>query len=66
MLVGYVVKLSAIVALYMYMYLENKKRDREAIESLDSDSDAVENGMLVSYLPNIPIFRVGRTSFVID
>lgn len=50
MLVGYVVKLTAIVALYLYMYLENKRRDREAVESLDSDSDAVENGMLVSFL----------------
>lgn len=48
MLVGYVVKLTAILALYAYMYLENKKRDREAIENLDSDTDGVENGMLVS------------------
>jgi hypothetical protein len=48
MLVGYVVKLGAIVILYAYMYLENQKRDREAIENLELDDDAVENGMLVS------------------
>ncbi|KAJ5102809.1 hypothetical protein N7532_003338 [Penicillium argentinense] len=46
MLVGYIVKLGAIVVLYAYMYLENKKRDREAVENLESDDDAVENGML--------------------
>lgn len=48
MLVGYIVKLTAILALYLYMYLENKKRDREAVENLESDTDGVENGMLVS------------------
>jgi hypothetical protein len=49
MLVGYIVKLTAILALYLYMYLENKKRDREAVGNLESDADAVENGMLVSF-----------------
>lgn len=47
MLVGYVVKLTAIFTLYLYMYCVNKQRDREAIGNLDSDVDGVENGMLV-------------------
>lgn len=47
MLVGYVVKLVAIVSLYLYMYSVNKRRDREAIANLESDEDGVENGMLV-------------------
>ncbi|KAJ5172376.1 hypothetical protein N7492_004969 [Penicillium capsulatum] len=46
MLVGYVVKLTAIVALYLYMYCVNKRRDREAIDNLESDEDGVERGML--------------------
>ncbi|KAJ5988165.1 MFS general substrate transporter [Penicillium waksmanii] len=46
MLVGYIVKLTAIIALYLYMYLENKKRDREAVDNFESDADGVENGML--------------------
>ncbi|KAI9932314.1 hypothetical protein ASPWEDRAFT_51020 [Aspergillus wentii DTO 134E9] len=44
MLVGYVVKLSMIVALYLYMYTENKRRDREA--GGEAVSDGVEAGML--------------------
>lgn len=48
MLVGYTVKLVSITALYVYMYLENKRRDREA--SADSEDDIVagiERGMMV-------------------
>jgi hypothetical protein len=50
MLVGYVVKLLAIVALYVYMYLENKRRDRVAIDAQEVEAEGVENGMLVSTL----------------
>lgn len=46
MLVGYVVKLTAIFALYVHMHLDNKRRDREALGSEESE-DGVENGMLV-------------------
>ncbi|KAJ5214834.1 major facilitator superfamily domain-containing protein [Penicillium chermesinum] len=46
MLVGYVVKLLCIVSLYLYMYLENKRRDKQALEEGVSEEDAVENGML--------------------
>lgn len=49
MLAGYAVKLVSITTLYVYMYLENKRRDREA--STDSEDDLVtgiERGMLVS------------------
>ncbi|KAJ5809390.1 uncharacterized protein N7503_001608 [Penicillium pulvis] len=46
MLVGYTIKLTAIVALYLYMYFENKRRDRLALESGDSEDDGVEAGML--------------------
>ena len=48
MLVGYVVKLLCIVALYAYMYLENKRRDRQAIDGQEVETDGVESGMLVS------------------
>lgn len=48
MLAGYSVKTVSIVALYLYMYLENKRRDRAAVESHESEGDGVENGMLVS------------------
>ncbi|CAG8921003.1 unnamed protein product [Penicillium salamii] len=46
MLVGYVVKLLCIVALYAYMYLENKRRDRQAIDGQEVEAEGVENGML--------------------
>lgn len=58
MLSGYVVKLLAITVLYAYMYLANKKRDREQQvtgdggENLATDHDAkvrregIERGML--------------------
>ncbi|KAJ1715495.1 MFS transporter [Aspergillus flavus] len=46
MLVGYAVKLVSIIALYLYMYLENKRRDREALGSDGDESDGVEKGML--------------------
>lgn len=48
MLAGYSVKTASIVALYLYMYLENKRRDRAALESQEVEGDGVENGMLVS------------------
>lgn len=48
MLVGYTVKLLAIVALYWYMYSENKRRDRLALETVTSE-DGVEAGMLVCF-----------------
>jgi hypothetical protein len=50
MLAGYAVKLAAIVALYIYMYLENKRRDRETVDGQEVEADGVENGMLVSYV----------------
>jgi hypothetical protein len=49
MLVGYVVKLLCIIALYAYMLLENKRRDRQAIDGQEVEAEGVENGMLVSY-----------------
>ncbi|OAP59785.1 hypothetical protein AYL99_04787 [Fonsecaea erecta] len=49
MLVGYTIKLVAIVVLYVYMFLENKRRDREAAVSgvvdLDEEKEAIERGM---------------------
>lgn len=50
MLVGYAVKLVSITALYIYMYLENKRRDREAATEVSEDpvKDGIEQGMLVS------------------
>jgi hypothetical protein len=50
MLAGYAVKLASIVALYAYMYLENKRRDREAIDGQEVEAEGVENGMLVSFV----------------
>lgn len=44
---GYVVKLTAIAILYAYMYLDNKRRDREAFASGESEDDGIEGGMLV-------------------
>lgn len=49
MLVGYSVKLVSIIALYLYMYFENKRRDRAAMEGLNSTEKGIENGMLVCY-----------------
>ncbi|KAJ6024662.1 MFS general substrate transporter [Penicillium herquei] len=45
MLAGYTIKLVAIVALYLYMYFENKRRDGLALENVNSE-DGVEAGML--------------------
>jgi hypothetical protein len=49
MLVGYCVKLAAIVVLYIYMWAENKRRDREAASSgitgYDEEKEAIERGM---------------------
>ena len=50
MLVGYSVKLVSIIALYLYMYFENKRRDRAAMEGLNTAEEGIENGMLVRYL----------------
>lgn len=51
MLVGYAVKLTAITALYVYMYLENKRRDCAApVEAGDDIKDGIEKGMMVSPL----------------
>lgn len=47
MLVGYAVKLTAIAVLYAYMYLDNKRRDREALGGGESEDDGIEGGMLV-------------------
>jgi hypothetical protein len=49
MLVGYMVKLVSITALYVYMYLENRRRDRMSAEESDRDR-GIENGMLVSFV----------------
>ncbi|KAL2862640.1 putative MFS transporter [Aspergillus lucknowensis] len=46
MLVGYTIKLVSITILYVYMYLENKRRDREALNESDDDASGIENGML--------------------
>ncbi|KAJ5291179.1 MFS general substrate transporter [Penicillium angulare] len=45
MLAGYSVKLTAIVVLYLFMYFENKRRDKLALENVLSE-DGVEAGML--------------------
>jgi ACS family allantoate permease-like MFS transporter len=50
MLVGYIVKLVAVVVLYVYMYTVNKKRDREAaaagvVNDVEEEKQAVERGM---------------------
>lgn len=47
MLGGYVVKLVSITALYVYMYMENQRRDRMSAEESDG-GNGIENGMLVS------------------
>lgn len=57
MLVGYTVKLTAVVALYLYMYFENKRRDRLALESGDSEDDGVEAGMLVCSNSNLWLMK---------
>ncbi|EXJ80670.1 hypothetical protein A1O3_06954 [Capronia epimyces CBS 606.96] len=49
MLVGYVVKLVAVVVLYIYMFLENKRRDRDAaavgVLTAHEEKEAIEHGM---------------------
>ncbi|KJX96266.1 hypothetical protein TI39_contig685g00004 [Zymoseptoria brevis] len=49
MLVGYSIKLACVVILYIYMYLVNKKRDREAATagtlSDEEERAAIEQGM---------------------
>lgn len=48
-MIGYIIKLLAIIVLYIYMYLVNKKRDREAVAAgtvdTDLEKDAIESGM---------------------
>ena len=50
MLVGYVVKLLSVIVLYIYMWLANKKRDRDAAQSGESKEEieraGIEAGML--------------------
>lgn len=50
MLVGYSVKLTMAVVLYIYMFTANKKRDREAAAigatSDEEERAAIERGML--------------------
>ncbi|KAH8432463.1 putative MFS transporter [Aspergillus melleus] len=46
MLVGYSVKLVSITALYLYMYFENKRRDRAALDENSEEAEGIENGML--------------------
>jgi hypothetical protein len=49
MLVGYVTKLVSVIALYVYMWRVNKRRDREAAAAGESFEDteraAIERGM---------------------
>ena len=49
MLVGYSIKLAAVIVLYVYMWQANKKRDREAaaggILSEVDEREAIERGM---------------------
>jgi hypothetical protein len=49
MLVGYCVKLLAVIVLYVYMWSENKKRDRESASGIhlteEEEKAAVEAGM---------------------
>lgn len=49
MLVGYTVKLMSVVVLYIYMWLANKKRDRDAANSgltkEDIEKAGIESGM---------------------
>ncbi|GLI76978.1 hypothetical protein PoHVEF18_005260 [Penicillium ochrochloron] len=63
MLAGYAVKTVSIVALYFYMYLENKRRDRAAVESQESEGDGVENGMLDQTEIDNKAFRYVLTQF---
>ena len=57
MLVGYVVKLTSITALYVYMYLENKRRDRELPSDYEENTvvAGIEGGMLVSQPGYCPV-----------
>jgi hypothetical protein len=43
MLVGYVIKLLSITVLYIYMYLDNKRRDREQlVVSEDGNGEGID------------------------
>ena len=58
-------KLVSITALYIYMYFENKRRDREAATDVSEDpiKDGIEQGMLVSDRPFIIIcLDIGNTN----
>ena len=47
MMIGYVIKLVAILVLYWYMWTENRRRDRAAagIEQSEIEKEAIERGM---------------------
>jgi DhnA family fructose-bisphosphate aldolase class Ia len=46
MSIGYVVKLGMVIVLYIYMYTQNKKRDREAGDmTVEEERLAIEQGM---------------------
>lgn len=49
MLIGYSIKLTAVCALYFYMWSINKKRDRDAavhgVLSDEEEKAAIESGM---------------------
>ena len=45
MLVGYSVKLASVVVLYVYMWSVNKKRDREAANSGESQEEIERAGI---------------------
>ncbi|KAF2495246.1 MFS general substrate transporter [Lophium mytilinum] len=49
MLVGYCIKLAMVVVLYIYMYSDNKKRDREGAHGIalteEQEREAIELGM---------------------
>ncbi|CAI6334600.1 unnamed protein product [Periconia digitata] len=46
MLIGYCVKLAAVLVLYAYMWSVNKKRDREQAMTSEEEQAAIEAGML--------------------
>ncbi|GFG06226.1 uncharacterized transporter C460.05 [Aspergillus udagawae] len=64
MLVGYVVKLVSITALYVYMYSENRRRDRMSLEESDGDR-GIENGMLDQTEIDNKQFRSTSTELII-
>lgn len=45
MLVGYMIKLTMVIVLYIYMYTVNKRRDAKALNNSEEEKDAIERGM---------------------